>query len=215
MGSPREEVTSRDLRRRQPRSQADKERGRGQYCSARNLLALVCGAEAARDGNADVAATARDPPASRHGRRKRPDVTVADVSGVKYFERLVPLLEPLHDVGCERDRAGNRELHYDQLCVLLLLGLFHPVVDGLRGLQQASELAKIQKRLKLGRASLESFSEASRVFRFFKQILGCRHLYFHSQNGIELQAYCAIIACMLLCLWTGRKPTKRTYEMVC
>ena len=52
-------------------------------------------------------------------------------------------------------------------------------------------------------------------FRFFKQILGCRRLYFHSQNGIELQAYCAIIACMLLCLWTGRKPTKRTYEMVC
>ena len=52
-------------------------------------------------------------------------------------------------------------------------------------------------------------------FRFFKQILGCRHLFFHSQNGIELQAYCAIIACMLLCLWTGRKPTKRTYEMIC
>jgi IS4 transposase len=52
-------------------------------------------------------------------------------------------------------------------------------------------------------------------FRFFKQILGCRHLFFHSQNGIEIQAYCAIIACMLLCLWTHRKPTKRTYEMVC
>jgi hypothetical protein len=52
-------------------------------------------------------------------------------------------------------------------------------------------------------------------FRFFKQILGCRHLYFHSQNGIELQAYCAIIACMLISLWTGRKATKRTYEMVC
>jgi hypothetical protein len=30
-----------------------------------------------------------------------------------------------------------------------------------------------------------------------------------------LQAYCAIIAGMLLCLWTGRKPTKRTHEMVC
>jgi IS4 transposase len=43
-------------------------------------------------------------------------------------------------------------------------------------------------------------------FRFFKQILGCRHLYFHSENGIKLQAYCAIIACMLLCLWTGRIP---------
>lgn len=38
---------------------------------------------------------------------------------------------------------------------------------------------------------------------------------YDSQNGIELQADCAIIACMLICLWTGRKPTKRTDEMVC
>ena len=52
-------------------------------------------------------------------------------------------------------------------------------------------------------------------FRFFKRIMGCRHLYFRSQNGIELQAYCAFIACMRISLWTGRKPTKRTYEMVC
>jgi hypothetical protein len=27
--------------------------------------------------------------------------------------------------------------------------------------------------------------------------------------------YAAIIACMLIALWTGRKPTLRTYEMVC
>jgi hypothetical protein len=52
-------------------------------------------------------------------------------------------------------------------------------------------------------------------FRFFKQILGCRHLLSHSKAGIEIQTYCAIIACMLISLWTGRKPTKRTYEMVC
>jgi len=52
-------------------------------------------------------------------------------------------------------------------------------------------------------------------FRFFKHILGCRHLLSHSENGIEIQTYCAIIACMLLSLWTGRKPTLRTYEMVC
>jgi len=25
----------------------------------------------------------------------------------------------------------------------------------------------------------------------------------------------AIIACMLISLWTGRKPTLRTYEMIC
>ena len=29
-------------------------------------------------------------------------------------------------------------------------------------------------------------------------------LCFRSENGIKLQAYCAIIACMLICLWTGR-----------
>jgi len=52
-------------------------------------------------------------------------------------------------------------------------------------------------------------------FRFFKHILGCRHLLSHDQNGIEIQTYCAIIACMLISLWTGRKPTLRTYEMIC
>lgn len=52
-------------------------------------------------------------------------------------------------------------------------------------------------------------------FRFFKHMLGCRHLLSRSQNGIEIQTYCAIIASMLISLWTGRKPTLRTYEMIC
>jgi hypothetical protein len=103
-------------------------------------------------------------PANGPGRPKRPAVTAADVMGLKYFEKLKPLLERLHEVGCERDKAGNRELHYDQLCLFLLLGLFNPVVDGLRGIQQASELEKVQQRLKLRRVSLGSLSEASRVF---------------------------------------------------
>jgi len=386
-------------------------------------------------------------PAKRRGRPKRRPITASDLQGLKCFENLAPLLERLHDVGCERDQAGNREFHYDELCLLLLLALFNPVVDSLRGLQQASELESLQERLGVGRVSLGSLSEASRVFdarllkpiieelgkqlqplgqdrrlaevpgtltlvdgtllsalpllvqamglkhetgsglvkwrlhthfevakfvparidvtpdgggenderavldraveadrtyvfdrgyakfalfnriakanssyvgrlrdnsawevieerplteadraagvlsdqtvqfpngkadarldhsirvvcvrttphtsrgkyrggssgpgsdgvlriatnlldvpveilsliyrfrwtielffRFFKQIMGCRHLFFHSQNGIELQAYCAIIACMLISLWTGRKATKRTYEMVC
>lgn len=52
-------------------------------------------------------------------------------------------------------------------------------------------------------------------FRFFKHILGCRHLINHDQSGIEIQTYCAIIASMLIALWTGKKPTLRTYEMIC
>ncbi len=52
-------------------------------------------------------------------------------------------------------------------------------------------------------------------FRFLKQILGCRHLLSHSQKGIEIQMYCAMIACLLINLWTGNKPTLATREMLC
>jgi len=382
---------------------------------------------------------------------QKKEVTASDITGLKYFERIAPLLEGLHEEACQRDHANNRELFYDNLCMLMLMAMFNPIVDSLRALEQASELEKVQQRLKCGRSSLGSLSEASRVFdaellkpiieqlgqqleplardprlsrlteagkvltlvdgtllsalprisqavllkrqkgsglmkwrlhahfevdrfvptridvtkngggeydersvmekaiepdhcyvmdrgyykftlfntihaahssyvcrirdnasyqvsearplttadreadvisdqtvqfgaaskeearpdhtmrlviikttphekrgkhqggstgpgsdgylriatdlldvpaeiiallylyrwqieiffRFFKQMLGCRHLFFHSANGIEIQAYCAIIACMLISLWTGRKPTKRTYEMVC
>ena len=52
-------------------------------------------------------------------------------------------------------------------------------------------------------------------FRWFKCVLRCRHLLSNSMQGVEIQAYLALIASLLIGLWTGRKPTKRTYEMVC
>ena len=52
-------------------------------------------------------------------------------------------------------------------------------------------------------------------FRFYKHVLGCRYLLSYQRNGIELQTYTAILACMLISLWTGRKPTLRTFEMLC
>ena len=52
-------------------------------------------------------------------------------------------------------------------------------------------------------------------FRWFKCVLGCNHLLSLSENGLTLQVYCALIASMLITLWTGRKPTKRTFEMLC
>jgi hypothetical protein len=52
-------------------------------------------------------------------------------------------------------------------------------------------------------------------FRWLKCILGCRHLLSTSQNGVEIQVYIALIASLLTALWVGRKPTKRTYEMLC
>jgi hypothetical protein len=52
-------------------------------------------------------------------------------------------------------------------------------------------------------------------FRWFKCILGCRHLLSTSPNGVQIQVYLAVIASLLISLWTGRKPTKRTFEMLC
>lgn len=52
-------------------------------------------------------------------------------------------------------------------------------------------------------------------FRFFKHVLGCRHLLSYCADGIKIQTYLGVIACLLIALWTGRKPTLRTYEMIC
>jgi len=52
------------------------------------------------------------------------------------------------------------------------------------------------------------------LFRFFKHRRECRHLLSHRANGIEIQAYLAIIVCMLIALWRGRTPTLRTVELI-
>lgn len=52
-------------------------------------------------------------------------------------------------------------------------------------------------------------------FRWLKCVLGCSHLLSHTQQGVTLQIYFAIIAALLIALWTGSKPNKRTYEMIC
>lgn len=52
-------------------------------------------------------------------------------------------------------------------------------------------------------------------FRFLKHTLGCEHLLSHCENGIQLQLYSAIIACLLIALYTGGKPNKATRELLC
>lgn len=45
-------------------------------------------------------------------------------------------------------------------------------------------------------------------FRWFKHVLGCNHFYSESENGFSLQVYAALIATLLVVLYTGRKPAK-------
>jgi IS4 transposase len=90
-----------------------------------------------------------------------PGLRGRDIQGLKYVDQL---LERLHEVGCRRDKAGNRKLHYDQYCMLLLLFLFNPTLRSLRALQQASRLKKVQRKLGCPQTSLGSLSEATDIF---------------------------------------------------
>ncbi len=96
--------------------------------------------------------------------QRRYEIEEQELQGFKYFQAISGLLEKLHEVGCQRDRAGNRLLHMDQYIALLLLYMFNPLCTSLRSLQQASELQKVQKKLGVPRASLGSLSEAATVF---------------------------------------------------
>jgi Transposase DDE domain len=86
------------------------------------------------------------------------------LQGVKFLQRLSPLLARLRGEACERDRAGNRELYYDQLGGLILLTFFNPSLKSLRDLAAASRLKQVRKKLDCRQASLGSLSEALRVF---------------------------------------------------
>ena len=48
-------------------------------------------------------------------------------------------------------------------------------------------------------------------FKWLKCVMGCRHLVAESEDGVTIQVYAALIAGLLIVLWTNRKPTKGTY----
>jgi hypothetical protein len=86
------------------------------------------------------------------------------IGGIKRLRHLLPLLADLRQVGCERDAAGNRQLHFDEYVTLVLLYLMNPLIDSVRGLQAAAAVDKVSEQLGVKRFSLGSFSESVRVF---------------------------------------------------
>ena len=91
-------------------------------------------------------------------------ITASDLQGLKFFKRMRPLLKSLHGIGTQRDKANNRDLHMDEYCVLVLMWMFNPVLTSMRGLQQASTLADVQRKFGVGRSSLGSLSESVSIF---------------------------------------------------
>jgi len=73
-------------------------------------------------------------------------------------------MERLAPAGCERDSAGNRRLQFSHYAGLVLLGLFNPTLQSLRGLSEATRLRKVQQALGGTYSSIGSLSESVRVF---------------------------------------------------
>lgn len=51
-------------------------------------------------------------------------------------------------------------------------------------------------------------------FRWIKCILGCRHWLAESPQGVAIEIYLALIAALLLQLYTGQRPNKRMMELI-
>lgn len=107
--------------------------------------------------------------ASRQGHRPGR----AGLRGVKPLRKLLPLLASLHDVGCTRDRAGNRELHFDKFVTLVLLMLLNPLIDSVRALQHTSSIEKVSARLGVKRFSRRGAVVDYRSFGSFSESVRC------------------------------------------
>ena len=129
-----------------------------------------------------------------------------DVQGLKCLRKIRPLLSRLRKVGTERDRAGRR-LFMDQSCALILMSLFSPAIESLRDLQRACTLDKVRKRLGVSRGWKGPHCDG--VLR-----LVTNRLDLPAELIAEIQAYCAMIVCMLILIYTGEKPNRAMYQMV-
>jgi Transposase DDE domain len=87
-----------------------------------------------------------------------------DVLCLGHLRRAFALVDKLHAVGCERDKAGNRQLFFDGYCKLVLLYIWNPLIESVHDLQQAVGLPNVAKALGVKRFSAGSFSESVRVF---------------------------------------------------
>src|SRR5262249_54026111 len=133
--------------------------------------------------------------------QERPVSAAAVAAGVR-SDRIVWL-------GC----AGSRQALRQPLRVL-------EVVTGKVGSQGRAEVLLLATSCLAMAAELVALAykfrwEEELFFRWFKCVLGGRHLMSESVDGLTVQVYVALIANLLLTLWAGKKPTKRTFEMFC
>jgi hypothetical protein len=102
--------------------------------------------------------------AGRRRKDREADEAEKSFRGNRLIKPINHLIEKLHEVGTDRDHAGNRKLFFDQYATLLLLYFFTPSLNSLRALQEATGWEKTRKTLGIESTSLGSLSEAARIF---------------------------------------------------
>jgi hypothetical protein len=129
-------------------------------------------------------------------------ITVEDELGVSAEDRVA---------GVQRQawaRLGRDERkRSERVRVVWIAGENEPVIL-VTNLAPASLSAALVSQLYRRRWKIELF------FRRVKCILGCGHWLAESERGVTIQIYLALIAALLLQLYTGRRPTKRMMELL-
>jgi Transposase DDE domain len=98
------------------------------------------------------------------GRMGQEALKEKDVVCLGHLKRVFPLLDALKDVGCQRDKAGNRALFFNDYLKLVLLYTWNPLIGSVHDLQQVVALPRVAKALGIKRFSAGSFSESVRIF---------------------------------------------------
>ena len=143
-------------------------------------------------------------------------VTVAQVNELTDVDRAVGVIsDEIVELG-SKSRSQTLPDHPTRLIQVAVKP--HESYRGMKGPRCDGVLRIVTNRLDL---SAELIAEMYRLrwliemfFRTFKQLLGCRHLFSDNRNGVEIQAYCAMIVCMLILIYTGEKPNRAMYQMV-
>lgn len=86
----------------------------------------------------------------------------SEIRHARLVSRVNRLFEKLANEGIDKSR--NRKFLYSHYASLILLSFFNPAMQTLRGIQKASELKSVQKRLQVRRVSQGSLSESASVF---------------------------------------------------
>ena len=128
--------------------------------------------------------------AARRTRHKK-KIQERDLRGWKWLGRFQTLLAAARErvPPGPREEHGLRRLHAPQYLSLFLFGLFNPVVDGMRGLCEASHLRRVRAQTGTeGPVALSRFSEAQQVVdpELLREVIGT----LVGEGGAQLGAGC-------------------------